>query len=203
MPAHRTRTEVIDCDCKRYRRPHGTAHGYETHHCGCDPCRKAANRDTAERREYPRLVPAEPTRQRIEELREAGMTLTQIARAAGCAYSTVERIARPTAELCNIQTAEDIAGVPIPAFLPVLCSVKGCHREHKARGLCSMHYQRVAKRVAITREKDLAALAAEQRATPEAPRPLRPRRCAQCPARAVRDGLCSTHYLNNRRNTAA
>lgn len=195
MPAHRTRTAVIDCDCSRYRRPHGTAHGYTSHHCGCQPCRDAYLRDLNERRQSPRLVPAGPTRDRIRELQDAGMTLRQISTRTGWAYGTVERISRPTAKKCRVEVAEDIAALDPPTITPLICGVEGCHREHKARGLCGMHYQRVVKRVALTREKDLAALAAEQRATPEAPRALRPRHCTQCPARAVRDGLCSTHYI--------
>lgn len=146
MPAHRTRTVRVDCDCVRYRRPHGTEHNYAIHSCGCDACRRAANWATNERRHNARLVPIGPTRDRLELLIERGLTLRSISAALGYPYSSIQDIRRPSRKKISRERAEDIASLPLPPERAVRrCEVDGCRRVHKAHGMCHMHLQRAER----------------------------------------------------------
>lgn len=146
MPAHRTRLAVIDCDCATRRRPHGTAHTYNVHHCGCDACRTAFRRDAAERAAEPRLLPIEPTRDRLALLLERGHTLRSIAQVLGYHYNTIVDLRRSSRTKVRRELAEDITSLPLPPERAVRrCEVDGCRRVHKAHGMCHMHLQRAER----------------------------------------------------------
>lgn len=81
--------------------PHGTGNRYKgtpsRPGCRCQPCTRAAVREDQERildrlRGNPRMVPADETIAHLGTLRAAGLSWSQIARAAGTAASTPREI---------------------------------------------------------------------------------------------------------------
>lgn len=113
MPAHRTRFAVVDCDCSK-RKGHGTAHVYNYHRCGCDPCREAALRDLAIRKWQPRTTSAAPVRERILLLRERGVTTKRLAAELGYHYNTLNHIVNSQALKTSRELAQDVHGYPLP-----------------------------------------------------------------------------------------
>ncbi|MFE5777106.1 hypothetical protein [Brachybacterium sp. NPDC056505] len=158
MPAHRTRTRTVDCDCTTFQRHHGTVHTYTLHRCGCVPCRQAAVRDARERRTASRTIPIGPTLDRLELLAQRGVTLRQIALYTGRAYPTLVGLHRPSAQRVGRDLAAEVASIPIPPEKPYReCAAVGCHRIHRARGLCQMHLQRLERRAASAQRAQRAA----------------------------------------------
>lgn len=77
---------------------HGTRACYVLDRCRCEPCSKAKSEaETWRERQkaygrYQKYVPAGPVREHIQTLRDAGMGLKQIARAAGLGTGTLSKI---------------------------------------------------------------------------------------------------------------
>lgn len=104
MPAPRTRTETIDCDCTPPRR-HGTYHTYNQHLCGCDPCKVAERRL---RKSSRRMVPAEVVRKHLLALRDAGIDTKSLARTLGYHEKTLYTIAAGRTTWTRRAIADDI-----------------------------------------------------------------------------------------------
>lgn len=118
MPAHRTRTETHDCDCAQ-QRPHGTAHTYRYHFCGCDACldehlryqkvtrvNKAAGRGA--------YVKIAPVAKRLQLLRSHGVPTRQIALELGYSPGALYRIAQRKKPYCRRELAEAVMEYPVP-----------------------------------------------------------------------------------------
>lgn len=109
-------TDLAVCNCPKATHDHGTRDMYSYHKCRCLPCR-AANRDyfraTAHLTRIHAWTDAEPVRNRILQLREAGLTLqaisdlsgVQITRLNALLYGqlgrTVKRVLAGTADALN------------------------------------------------------------------------------------------------------
>lgn len=107
-----------DCDCARPR-PHGSFHTYKVHGCGCDTCRDGATRyrkhgEYLARQGRGRRRPVGPVQQRVRRLRERGLTVDDIAAAAGTSPVTIYGILRGTRSTVTAQVEAAVMGVPVP-----------------------------------------------------------------------------------------
>lgn len=99
-------------------RPHGTRTRYVHDRCRCLPCR-AANADYAAANSRARqqgrvdLVDAEPTRQHLTALRDAGFGLRRIAAATRLSRSILAKIANGTTRRVRSTTARAIRQLPL------------------------------------------------------------------------------------------
>ena len=108
-----------DCDCTR-QQPHGTHHSYEYHSCGCEPCRTVGTRYQKESRllssrGLQRRRSAVPIRRRIDLLQERGMTIREIADAAGVSFVNLHLIRRRGRDTVTTRTARAVMTVRVPA----------------------------------------------------------------------------------------
>lgn len=112
------------CECRKASHDHGTRDMYSWHRCRCLPC-KAANRDyfrsTAHLTRRHKWADAAPVRQRILQLREAGLTYQALCDLSGLQLTaittilrgpngrTVKRVLASTAAAINAISYKDIA----------------------------------------------------------------------------------------------
>ena len=76
---------------------HGTASGYTYHKCRCDECRRCWRETQAQyvrRKAYgiQNLIDAEPAREHVLKLREAGYSIRQISEISGISDSALQRL---------------------------------------------------------------------------------------------------------------
>lgn len=119
MAAPRTRTEVHDCNCSSFTRPHGTQHGYQVHHCGCDACRQAYLgylRQLQQRRAagLPTFVPVGPARARLQQLAARGIPIRLVAERLGHSTASIYAISRAARPTCRREVAADILAYELP-----------------------------------------------------------------------------------------
>lgn len=123
-PSATTATDLAVCNCRKASHDHATRDMYSYHRCRCLPCR-AANRDyfrsTAHLTRTLKWADAEPVRQRILQLREAGLTMKAMSELSGVPISglttilhgphgrTVKRVLASTANAINAVSYKDIA----------------------------------------------------------------------------------------------
>ncbi|QOD06009.1 hypothetical protein [Pseudarthrobacter sp. BIM B-2242] len=123
-PSATDETDLAVCNCRKASHNHGTRDMYGYHRCRCLPCR-AANRDyfrsTAHLTRTLEWADAEPVRQRLLQLREAGLTFQAISDLSGLQITalktvlkgpngrTVKRVLASTADAINAVSYKDIA----------------------------------------------------------------------------------------------
>lgn len=90
-------TFEIICSCPKARHEHGTVAMYEAHRCLCPGCRGAKSEYTARIRKFTPLVDANPARNRLRKLQDAGMTTLDVAKAAGLSPATLYALDSPNA----------------------------------------------------------------------------------------------------------
>lgn len=96
------------------RSKHGTRGRYVMG-CRCDECRAANAADRRARLVRRPLVPVEPVVAHLRALQAAGMSRARIARRAGVAESTLDRIAREPGTRMRGDAAQAVLGVRVPA----------------------------------------------------------------------------------------
>ncbi|WP_139187277.1 hypothetical protein [Pseudarthrobacter chlorophenolicus] len=121
-------TDLAECDCPKARHDHGTRDMYGYHKCRCTPCAAASRdyyRSTAHLTRTKKWASAELARQRIIQLRAAGLTMDAMADLCGVRVSnlhyilsgpggrTVQRILASTLDSLNAISYKDVAGRPI------------------------------------------------------------------------------------------
>lgn len=122
MAAPRTRTEAHDCDCSP-QRAHGTQHGYQVHHCGCDDCRQAYLgylRQLQQRRAagLPTFVPVGPAQNHLHAFAAAGVPIRLVAERLGYSPASIYAISSAARPTCRREVAEDILSQPLPRATP-------------------------------------------------------------------------------------
>ena len=122
-------TPIAHCTHPRAHHVHGTPTAYKYCKCRCDTCRRVVARranlyraDTE--RNGPRLVDAQPVREHLQQLRDAGMSAAQIVAAIGMArrhyhqivtgeYTTVTRTTRDRVLATTPTTPDPRDGDPL------------------------------------------------------------------------------------------
>lgn len=85
---------------------------------------------------------------------------------------------------------------------PILCTIVGCERPHKARGWCATHYSRWARHGSPTlhtgpvRRIDTNPAHTHQAVANPHHLHREPCRYSGCDATALNRGLCDTHHLH-------
>lgn len=108
------RTQTIDCDCS-VRASHGTAHNYNWHRCGCQPCRSAHQlRRKMRAAGHTDMTSAERSRNYIRLLGERHYSQRMIARELDTYPFTINRIAQGKVQKVLKSFEHKLLSIPLP-----------------------------------------------------------------------------------------
>lgn len=159
------------CLHKVARHKHGTYEAYTLDRCRCVPCAVACaeyNADLARRKAYGRspLVDAEPVRQHVRALTEAGMGLKRVAAVSGVSHGALTRLIyghprgdgtrRPPSRRVTRATAEALLAVRMPDVTDLGATVvvdsTGTRRRLEALTALGWSVQRLADEHGLDRQ---------------------------------------------------